>query len=128
MPISFGPPATRSGLHSVGEHCGYAFSSGSTMLALCAVDLKTLETPRHTNPTSAVRRGQGRSFGHLGEKSPLHFGDLGDRRRHAEALREVEAEPVEERRLSGIRTHDTAQTELTTILGGQHDVGALNAP
>jgi hypothetical protein len=50
---------------------------------------------------------------------------LGDGRRHAETLGKVEAEPIEERRLSGIRTHDTAQAELTAILGGQHDVGAL---
>src|SRR2546427_8702605 len=53
-------------------------------------------TTRTANPTSAVRGGQGRSFGHLEKKSPLHFGGSGDRRRHAQALREVEAEPVEE--------------------------------
>ena len=66
------------------------------------------------SPTSAVRGGQGRSFGHLGEKSPLHFGGLGDGRRHAEALREIEAEPVEEHSLSGIRAHDTAQAAFTS--------------
>ena len=86
------------------------------------------EAAGSASPTSAVRGGQGRSFGHLGEKSPLHFGDLCDGRRHAEALREVEAKPVEQRGLRGVRTHDAAHAELTTILGRQQDVGALNAP
>ena len=79
------------------------------------------------SPTSAVRGGQGRSFGHLDKKSPLHFGSSGDGRRQAEALGELEAEPVKERGLSGVRAHHAAQAELTTILGRQHDVGALNA-
>ena len=40
-------------------------------------------TAEGASPTSAVREGQGRSFEHLGEKSPLHFGGSGDGRRHA---------------------------------------------
>src|SRR5712691_6191558 len=79
-----------------------------------------------SSPTSAVRGGQSRSFRHLGKKSPLHFGGSGDGRRHAEALGEVEAEPVEQGGLHGVRAHDAAEAKLSTILGGQHDVGALN--
>jgi hypothetical protein len=79
------------------------------------------------NPTSAVQGGQGRSFGHLGKKSPLHFGEVGDGRRHAEALREVEAEAVEQGGLSGVRAHDAAEAEFTPIRRRQDDVRALNA-
>src|SRR3989441_11729747 len=80
------------------------------------------------SPTSAVRGGQGRSFGHLEKKSPLHFGGSGDRRRHAQALREVEAEPVEEGSLGGVRAHHAAQAQLAAVLGRQDDVCALNTP
>jgi hypothetical protein len=79
------------------------------------------------SPTSAVRGGQGRSFAHLGKKSPLHFDGSGDGRGRAKPLREVEAEPIEEGSLGRVRAHDAAQAELAPILGGQHDVGALNA-
>src|SRR5712692_4401801 len=79
------------------------------------------------SPTSAVRGGQGHSFRHLGEKSPLHFGGSGDRRGHSEALGEFEAEAVEENGLRGVRAHDAAQAELVAVLGRQHDVGALDA-
>jgi hypothetical protein len=41
-----------------------------------------------------VGGGQGRSFGHLGNKSPLHLGGSDDGRRHAQAPGEVEAEAV----------------------------------
>src|SRR3989441_12650575 len=74
------------------------------------------------------RGGQGRSFGHLEKKSPLHFGGSGDRRRHAQALREVEAEPVEEGSLGGVRAHHAAQAQLAAVLGRQDDVCALNTP
>src|SRR6266481_7327337 len=79
------------------------------------------------SPTSAVRGGQGRSFGHLGKKSPLHLRGAGDGRRHAKPLGEVEAEAVEERSLGRVRVHDAAETELAAVLGGQDDVRALNA-
>src|SRR2546426_11059518 len=82
----------------------------------------------HASPTSAVRGGQGRSFGHLEKKSPLHFGGSGDRQRHAQALREVEAEPVEEGSLGGVRAHHAAQAQLAAVLGRQDDVCALNTP
>src|SRR3989442_5954431 len=81
-----------------------------------------------SSPTSAVRGGQGRSCGHLEKKSPLHFGGSGDRRRHAQALREVEAEPVEEGSLGGVRAHHAAQAQLAAVLGRQDDVCALNTP
>src|SRR5437660_1695058 len=83
--------------------------------------------PPRASPTSAVRGGQGRSFGHLGKKSALHFGRSGDGRRHAQALREIEPEPIEEGGLRGVRAHDAAQTEFAAVLGGEHDVGALDA-
>src|SRR5712692_11074111 len=82
---------------------------------------------KNANPTTAVQGGQGRSVRHIGEKSPLHFGEVGDGRRHAEALREVEAEAVEQGGLGGVRAHDAAEAEFTTIRRRQYDVRALNA-
>src|SRR6266446_6168087 len=65
--------------------------------------------------TSAIRGGQGRSFGHLGEKSALPFGRSGDGQRHAQALREIEPEPIEEGGLRGVRAHDAAQAEFAAV-------------
>src|SRR6266446_2381665 len=80
-----------------------------------------------TSLTSAIRGGQGHSFGHLGKKSALPFGRSGDGQRHAQALREIEPEPIEEGGLRGVRAHDAAQAEFAAVLGGKHDIGALNA-
>jgi RNA polymerase sigma factor (sigma-70 family) len=82
---------------------------------------------RSISPTSAVQGGQDYSFGHLGKKSALHFGGQGHAGADSQALREVQAQAVQEPGLSGIGADHTAQTELAPVGGGQHDVRALDA-
>src|SRR6266404_5440105 len=82
--------------------------------------------PRGASLTSAVRGVASRVSGHLAEKSALHSRY---RRRHPEALREAQPEPIEQDRLGLVRTDHAAETERARRLSGerQHHVGALDA-
>ena len=53
---------------------------------------------------------------YLRKKSPLHRGGRGQVRPDAEPLRQLQAEPIQERRLGRIRAHHTPQAEVAATL------------